>query len=97
MPDQPLRLAGAVSAAAETIGAVIQPSARRSFQRRVLAARQALTAAAADVAWAEGRGMTPEAAAASVLDEMAEADEGAAAGAATAATPPVTARLVAVQ
>jgi tetratricopeptide (TPR) repeat protein len=62
-----LRLAGAVAALSEAIGAPVQPSERRAFEQRVGAARQALGAAPAATAFAAGKEMSPEQAVAYAL------------------------------
>jgi predicted ATPase/DNA-binding XRE family transcriptional regulator len=62
-----LRLAGAVAALSEAIGAPVQPSERRAFEQRVGAAREALGPGQAAMAFAAGRAMSPEQAVAYAL------------------------------
>jgi uncharacterized protein HemY len=65
--DRALRLAGAVAALSEAIGAPVQPSERRAFEERVDAARRGLGDGPAGTAFAAGREMSPEQAVAYAL------------------------------
>ncbi len=56
-PERAQRLAGATAALAEALGAQLVPTYRVGFERRLAIACQALSAAAAAAAWAEGWSM----------------------------------------
>jgi non-specific serine/threonine protein kinase len=68
-PQRTLRLAGVVDTLQERQGAVLQPTERGRFERRVAGARQALSLADANAAWEAGRAMTPDQAVAYALGE----------------------------
>jgi hypothetical protein len=67
-PERALRLGGASAVYATATGTAINPSERGRFEHWISTARQQLTAAQADAAWAQGLRMPFDVALAEALD-----------------------------
>jgi DNA-binding CsgD family transcriptional regulator/tetratricopeptide (TPR) repeat protein len=76
-PARAVRLAGAAAALREAIGAPISPSERAVLERRLAPARAALGEPASALAWAAGRAVSPDDAAAYALSEGGDSSPGA--------------------